>query len=74
MMIHTYLVEAEISFLCSKLTLEGWNFKIDGQDKILEIDSKTDGSRTRIKMIDTEGGHYAVILETKKGRIWMSCI
>ena len=25
-----------------------------------------DGSRTRIKIIDTRGGHYAVILETKK--------
>ena len=46
--------------------MEGWNFKIDGRDKVLEIKSKRDGSRMRIKMIDTAGGHYAVILETKK--------
>ena len=72
--IQTYLVDTEIPFLCGKRTLEGWNFKIDGPDKILEIKSKTDGSRTRIKMIDTEGGHYAVILETKKRRIQTSCI
>ena len=32
----------------------------------MEIESRTDGSRTRIKMIDTAGGPYAVILETKK--------
>ena len=32
----------------------------------MEIESKTDGLRMRIKMIDTAGGHYAVILETKK--------
>ena len=64
--IQTYLVDAEIPFLCGKQTLEGWNFKIDGRDKILEIESKTDGSRIRIKMIDTEGGHYAVILETRR--------
>ena len=64
--IQTYLVDAEIPFLCGKRTLEGWNFKIDGRDKILKIESKTDGSRMRIKMIDTEGGHYAVILETRR--------
>ena len=64
--IQTYLVDAEIPFLCRKRTLKGWNFRIDGRDKILEITSKTDGSRVKVKMIDTEGGHYAIILEMQK--------
>ena len=46
--------------------MESWNFEIDGIYKILEIESKTDGSRILIKMIDTAGGHYGIILETKK--------
>ena len=32
----------------------------------MEIESKTDGSRIKIRMIDTEGGHYGIILETRK--------
>ena len=46
--IQTYLVDAEFPFLYGKKTLEGWNFRIDGRDKILEIESKTDSSRIRI--------------------------
>ena len=64
--IQTYLVDAEVPFLCGKQTLENWNFKIDGRDKILGIELKTDGSRMMFKMINTTGGHYAIILETKK--------
>ena len=59
-------MDAEVPFLCGKRTLEGWNFRIDRQDKILEIESKTDNSRISIKMIDTKGGHYGIILETRK--------
>ena len=66
LLIQTYLVDAEDPFLCGKQTLENWNFKIDGRDKILEIESKFDGTRMKIKMIDTSGGHYAVVLETRK--------
>lgn len=32
----------------------------------MEIESRKDGLRTRIKIIDTAEGHYAIILETKK--------
>ena len=64
--VQTYLVDAEFPLLCGKRTLEGWNFKIDRESKILEIESKIDGSRRQIKMIDTQGGHYGVILETRK--------
>ena len=64
--IQTYLVDAEIPFLCGKRTLEDWSFQIDGREKILEITSKTDGSRIQVKMIDTKGGHYGIILETQQ--------
>ena len=30
LVVQTYLVNAEVPFLCSKHTLESWNFKIDG--------------------------------------------
>ena len=39
--VQTYLVDAEVPFLCGKQTLESWNFKIDGEEKILEIQMKT---------------------------------
>ena len=58
LIIQTYLIDAEILFLCGKQTLENWNFKIDGRAKILEIQSKMDGSMMKLKMIDTSGGHY----------------
>ena len=63
LVVKTYILDAEVPFLCSKQTLEDWRFQIDGRDKILEISSKTDGSRMKIKMIDTQGGHYAAVLE-----------
>ena len=63
--IHTYLADAKIPFLCGKRTLEGWNFQIDGREKILEILSQTDGLRIQVRMIDTKAGHYRIILETQ---------
>ena len=68
LVIHTYLVDAELPFLCGKQTLESWNFKIDSREKILEIQTRSDQdcSRKLIKMIDTAGSHYGGILETKK--------
>ena len=71
LIVKTYLVDAEVPFLCGKQTLESWNFKIDGQKKNLKILMKTgeDNGRKYIKMEDTVGGHYGIILETKKGNI-----
>ena len=63
--IHTYLVDAEIPFLCGKRTLEDWNFQIDRTEKILDISLKTDGPRIQVRMIDTKGGNYGIILETQ---------
>ena len=62
----TYLVDAEVHFLWGKKTLEDWNFQISGRDKTLEITSLTDGTRIQIQMIDTQGGHYWIVLETPK--------
>ena len=36
LIVQTYLVDAEVPFLCGKQTLETWNFKIEGQEKILD--------------------------------------
>ena len=65
LIIQTYLVDAKIPFLCGKQTLENWNFKIDKRAKILEIQSKMDSSMMKLKMIDTSGGHYGIVLETR---------
>ena len=62
----TYLVDAEVPFLCGKKTLEDWNFYINSPDKTLEISSLTDGTRIQLQMIDTQGGHYGIVLETQK--------
>ena len=61
-------MDIEVSFLCGKQTLETWNFKIDGQEKILEIQMKTgqDNGRKLLKMEETAGGHYGIVLETRK--------
>ena len=40
LIIQTYLVDAEVPFLCGKRTMEDWSFQIDGRDKISEIISK----------------------------------
>ena len=66
MTVPTYLVDAEVHFLCEKRTLEDWNFQISGREKILEITSPTEGLRIQIQMIDTQGGHYGVLLETQR--------
>ena len=33
LIIHTYLVDAEVPFLCGKQTLENWNSKIKSKEK-----------------------------------------
>ena len=68
LIIQTYLVDGEVPFLCGKQTLESWNFKIDSREKFLEIQTKSDHdcSKKLIRMIDTAGSHYSIILETKK--------
>ena len=38
--VQTYLVDAEVPFLCGKQTLESWNFNIYGPEKMFEIHMK----------------------------------
>ena len=53
---------------CVENRLENWNFKIHGREKILQIQSKIDGSMMKIRMVDTSGGHYGIVLETRKNK------
>ena len=62
----TYLVDAEVPFLCGKKTFEDWNFQLNGQNKTLEVSSLTDGTRIQLEMVDTQGGYYRIVLETQK--------
>ena len=39
--------------------------ELEQREKILEIESMVEGSMIKIKMVDTSGGHYEIILETK---------
>ena len=66
LVIHTYLVDSELPFLCGRETLEKWNFTINGKDKVDDIESKLDGTKMHMKMVDTNGGHYAIVLETRR--------
>ena len=68
--VQTYLVDGEVPFLCGKQTLESWNFKIDSREIILEIhvNNQQDTDRKQLKMTDTKGGHYGIILETRKNQ------
>ena len=61
------MVDAEVPFHCGKQTLESWNFKINGPEKILEIHMKNgdDQGKKFLKMEDTVGGHYEIVLETR---------
>ena len=60
--VQTYLVEADVPFLCGKHTLELWNFKIDGRKKVLEVD--IDRERKEYDMVDPLFSHYGIVLET----------
>ena len=65
--VQTYLVDAEVPFLCGKQTLESWNFNIYGPEKMLEIHMKNgeEHGKKFLKMEDTAGGHYGIVLESK---------
>ena len=42
LIVQTYLVDADVPFICGKQTLESWSFKIYRKEKILEIKMKDD--------------------------------
>ena len=59
--VFTYLVEADVPFLCGKRTLEKWNSKIDTKNKVLE--TEMDGEKKNFRMINTGGNHVGIELE-----------
>merc|ERR1712121_235876 len=60
----TYLVDADVSFLCGKRTMvEKWNSKIDTKNMVLE--TEIDGTRKDFKLIETTGNHVAIEIERK---------
>ena len=63
--VQTYIVDAEVPFLCGKQTLESWNFNIYGPQNMLEIHMKCDEEhgKKNLKMEDTAGGHCTRIWE-----------
>ena len=63
LVLHTYLVEAEVPLLCGKRTLELWKFRLDGKRKVLEIEPH--GFHKEFRVIDTQGNHYGIVLETR---------
>ena len=63
LVVHTYLVDAEVPLLCGKRTLELWKFKLDSKRKVLEIEPE--GCHKELAVIDTKGNHYGVVLETR---------
>ena len=73
LIVQTYLMDAEVPFLCGKRTLDLWNFKIDGRRKILEIESKSDRSKKEFRMINTLVGHHGIVLE-KRGKNYLNIL
>ena len=60
--VFTYLVDAEVPFLCGKRELKDrWKSKIDTENNILE--TKIDGHGKNFKMIGTGGNHVAIEIE-----------
>ena len=60
----TYLVDADVPFLCGKRTMvEKWNSKIDTKNMVLE--TEIDGKRKDFKLIETAGNHLATEIEKR---------
>merc|ERR1711873_64648 len=62
--VFTYLVDADVSFLCGKMTMvERWNSKIDTKNMVLEME--IDGIKKDFRLIETAGNHVAIEIEKK---------
>merc|ERR1712240_919572 len=62
--VFTYLVDADVPFLCGKRTmLEKWNSKIDTKNIVLE--TEIDGKRKDFKLIETAENHVAIEIEKR---------
>merc|ERR1712002_1348670 len=57
--VQTYIVEADLPFLCRKSELQdNWKSKINTERNILEV--KINGQRKEFRMIGTAGNHVAL--------------
>merc|ERR1711955_178812 len=57
--VQTYIVEADVPFLCGKSELQDeWKSKINTENNILEV--KMNGQRKEFRMIGTTGNHVAL--------------
>ena len=64
--VQTYIVAAEVPFLCGKRTLRFWKSKLDMEKNILEI--SVDGAKKEFRVIDTIGNHFGIVLEMNRGQ------
>ena len=64
MKVQSYLVDADIRFLCRNRTLELWQSKVDTKKRILE--AEIDSKHRDFNIMITTGSHYGIILETKR--------
>ena len=62
-LVKTYILEAEVPFLCGKQILEMWEAKLDMKKKILE--TSIDGHHRQFEMVNMSGNHYGMVLETE---------
>ena len=60
--VYTYLVEADVPFLCGKRTLEKWNSKLDMKNKVLE--TTIEGERKDFRMLNTGSNHFALVIRS----------
>ena len=50
-----YIIDADVTFLCGKKTLEQWGSKLDTRNKVFE--TCIHGEQKDLKMIKTNTGH-----------------
>merc|ERR1712002_132937 len=61
--VFAYLVEADVPFLCGKITLEKWNSKVDTTNKVLE--TMIEGEKKKFRIIDTGSNQYGIEIENR---------
>ena len=59
-----YVIEADVTFLVGRKTLEKWGSILNTRRNVLETDIK--GDKNDYKMVTTRTSHYVVMLEIPK--------
>ena len=64
MKVFTYLVDADVPFLCGKREMvEKWKSKIDTKNMVIE--TEIEGKRKDFRLIETGGNHVAIEIEKR---------